>query len=277
MLAEVSELHGAVLNNDIIAVREFMKTKKDLNSLDKGGRTALHLAASYNSTITKMLLSVPRVNANRADRVLKWTPLRYADRTKSWMAMDILLQNGANAEEIVHTRRNIHHQEWGQAALWECAKKGHKNLLDFMLNSGIDVNAVVRVPENLHGRCTLLHVASFCGKTEVVRRLVERKAHINIRNADNNTALHFAAISDNVDIIKLLLEKGMSVNLTNTRNNTPLHLSAAYGNLEATKTLVRGGAALNAIDIIGFTTIMLAFYNDKLEVLHYLMERGAAF
>ena len=276
MLAEESELHGAVLNNDIIAVSEFMKTKKDLNSLDKGGRTALHLAASYNSTITKMLLSVPRVNTNRADRVLKWTPLRYADRTKSWMAMDILLQNGANDDDIVLTRRNIHHQEWGQAALWECAKKGHKNLLDFMLDSGIDINAVVRVPENLQGRCTLLHVASFYGNAEVVRCLVERKAHISIRNADNNTALHFAAISGSVDIIKLLLEKGISVNLNNTRNNTPLHLSVVYGNLEATETLVTGGADLNTINIIGFTPIMVAQYNDKMEVLHYLMERGAA-
>ena len=255
MLAEESELHDAVLNNDIVAVSEFMKTKKDLNNLDKGGRTALHLAASYNSTITKMLLSVPRVNASRTDRVLKWTPLRYADRTKSWMAMDILLQNGANDGDIVLTRRNIHHQEWGQTALWECAKKGHKNLLDFMLDSGIDVNAVVRVPENLQGRCTLLHVASFYGKTEIVRYLVERKAHISIRNADNNTALHFAAISDSVDIIKLLQEKGMSVNSTNTRNNTPLHLSIVYGNVEATKTLIREVAALNGINIIEFAPI----------------------
>ena len=110
MLAGESELHGAVLNNDIIAVSEFMKTKKDLNSLDKGGRTALHLAASYNSKITEMLLSFPRVNANRADRVLKWTPLRYAYRTKSWTARDILLQNGAKDDDIVLTRRNIHHQ-----------------------------------------------------------------------------------------------------------------------------------------------------------------------
>jgi ankyrin repeat protein len=277
MLAEESELHGAVLNNDILAVSEFMKAKRDLNSLDKGGRTALHLAASQNSTITKMLLSVPRVNANRADRVLKWTPLRYADRTKSWMAMDILLQNGANTDDIVQTKRNIRHHEWGQAALWECAKKGHKTLLNFMFDSGIYVNAVLRGRENLQERCTLLHVASLCGKAEVVRSLVERNAHISIRNAENNTALHFAAISDSVDIIKLLLEKGMSVNLTNTKHNTPLHLSAAYGNLEATKTLVRGGAALNAINITGFTPIMVALYNDELEVLHYLMQKGAAF
>ena len=73
--------------------------------------------------------------------------------------MDILLQNGANADYVVQTRRYIHHHEWGQAAPWECAKKGHKDLLDCMLDYGIDVNAVVRVPENLPGE---VH-SSACG------------------------------------------------------------------------------------------------------------------
>lgn len=58
-----------------------------------------------------------------------------------------------------------------------------------MLDSGIDVNAVVRVPENLQGRCTLLHVASLYGKAEVVICLVERIAHISFRNANNNTEI----------------------------------------------------------------------------------------
>ena len=98
-----------------------------------------------------MLLSVPRVNANRADRVLKWTPLRYADRTKSWMAMDILLQNGANPDDTVLTRGNIHQQEWGQTALWECAQMGHKKLLEFLLDSAVDVNAVIRFREISRG------------------------------------------------------------------------------------------------------------------------------
>jgi ankyrin repeat protein len=174
MLAEESELHGAVLNNDIVAVSEFLKNKKDLNTLDKGGRTALHLAASYNGRITQILLSVPRVNISKADRVLKWTPLTYAKRTKSWIAMDMLLQNGGNTKDIVLTRHNIYQQEWGQACLWECAKEGYKILLNSMLDSGIYVNAVVRVREHLHGKCTLLHVASFYGIVEVARLLGEK-------------------------------------------------------------------------------------------------------
>jgi hypothetical protein len=64
------------------------------------------------------------------------------------MAMDILLQNGANPDDIVLTRHNVKTQEWDQAAVWECASKGHIKLLELLLNSGMQVDACVEVPEN---------------------------------------------------------------------------------------------------------------------------------
>jgi len=270
MLAGYSEIHCAIMDDDQSAVKEFLKKKTDLSISDKGGRTALHLAASYNSPVIQELLSFPNVDANKPDAVLKWTPLRYADRTKSWMAMEILLQNGANADDIVLTRRDIEGQEWGQRALWECASKGHKKLLEFMLNCGTNVNAVLDVPENLKEESTLLHIASFCCQVEVVRLLLERRADINIRNANKDTALHCAAHLDSVDIIKLLLDKGISVNVTNTQQNTPLHIAAVRGNLETTIALVEKRAALNSANVNGYTPLMLAAYSGKLEVVRYL-------
>jgi len=82
MLAEDSEIHGALLNNDINTVEEFLKKETNKNVSDKGGRKALHLAASYNRPFTQKLLSFPGVDANKPDAVLKWTPPWYADRTK---------------------------------------------------------------------------------------------------------------------------------------------------------------------------------------------------
>jgi len=274
MLAEDSEIHCAILSNDISAVEEFLKRETDINISDKGGRTALHLAASYNSPLTQKLLSGPGVNANKLDGVLKWTPLRFADRTKSWMAMDILLRNGAYFNDIVLPRPNSKSQECGQEVLWECASKGHTKLLEFMLICGSDVNAVVEVPENLQRKSTLLHIALLWGQVEVVRFLVDRRADINIRNANNDTALHCAAHLGSLDIIKLLLDKGISVNVTNTQQNTPLHIAAVRGNLEATIALVARGAALNSTNVTGHTPLMLAAYSGKLEVVRYLTEKG---
>ena len=274
MLAEDSEIHGAVLSNEISTVEELLKKKTGLNISDKGGRTALHLATSYNRPFTQILLSLPGVDVNKLDEVLKWTPLKYADRTKSWMAMDILLQNDANPDDIVHTRRNFKVQEWGQRALWECASKGHRKLLKFMLKCGTDVNAVVDVPENILQKSTLLHIATFCGQVDVVRLLLDRSSDINIRNANKDTVLHCAAHFGNVDVIKLLLDKGISVNVSNTQQNTPLHIAALRGNLEATIALVERRADINSINVNGHNPLMLAVYSGKLEVVRYLTETG---
>jgi ankyrin repeat protein len=275
MLAEDSEIHVAVLNNSISALEKSLKNKKGINTEDKGGRTALHLAASYNSPLIQKLLSFPGVDANKEDLVLKWTPLRYAEKKKSWMAMDILLQNGAKTDDIVLRRRKSKRQEWGQAALWECASKGYRNLLEFMLKCGIDVHAVVEVPENIGEKNTLLHIASRYCQLEVIRILIQRKAHINIGDADGDTALHHAAISGNVEIIKILLDKEMSVDLTNAQNSTPLHLSALKGNLETTKTFVERGAVINNANKDCDTPVMLAASNGNLEIVRYLTEMGA--
>jgi len=275
MLAGDSEIHGAVLNNDISAVEELLKNKTDVNISDKCGRTVLHLAASYNSPLTQKLLSLPNADANKTDDVLKWTPLRYADRTKSWMAMNILLQNGTKPDDIVLTKSKSEAREWEQRALWQCASKGHRKLLEFLLNCGYDVNAVVEVPENQQVKYTLFHRASFGGQTEVVRILFNRRSDINIRTAKSHTALHLAAESGSVDIIKLLLDEGMSVNLTNTNGNSPLHFSALLGKLEATKTLVERGAALNDTNIYGNTPLMLAAFKSESEIFRYLTKSGA--
>jgi ankyrin repeat protein len=275
MLAEDCEIHGAVLNKDILAVEEFLKNGTDINVSDKGGRTALHLATSYNSPVMQNLLSFPAVDTSIIDAVLKWTPLRYADRTKSWMAMVILLQNGANPDDIVLTRRKSKDKEWRQRTLWECASEGYRKLLEFILSCGTDVNAVVKVPENNQKKNTLLYIASLNCQVEVTWLLVQRKADINRHNAENETALHLAAVSGSVEIINILLDKGMSVDLLAKDDSTPLHASAQYGNLEATKALVERGAALNNADTDGYTPLHLAAAKGKIEVFCYLTEIGA--
>jgi len=249
MLAESSEIHGFVLNNDVHALKENIKEKMDINSFDKGGRTALHLAASYNNPCIQQLLTFPGIAVNKPDAVLKWTPVRYAERMKSWMAMDILLQKGANPDDIVRTRHNSKFPEWGQRALWECASEGYITLLEIMLNCGYQVNAIVKVPENFSLQLTLLHRASYCGQYEIVRFIANRDADINIRDAEKNTALHYAA-------------KSVSV-------------SADSGHLDATKALVERGAAINYTNVHGATPLMRAAYSGKLEIFRFLTEKGA--
>ena len=283
MLAEHSEIHNSVLNNDIHVLEELLKKETNINTLDKGGRTALHLAASYNSPYIQLLLSFPDIDTNRPDEVLKWTPLRYACRTKSWMAMDILLQNGANPDDIVFTTHNAKTQKWGQAGmsvnltdkdeftpLRVSAQFGNLEVTKALVEGDAAINST-----NTYG-LTPLMVAAQNGKLQTFRYLTKIGADINVRDTTNdNTALHYAAASGSVDIISLLLVAGMSVNLCNTKDSTPLHVSAEFDHLEATKALVQRGAAINNANKYGLTPLMVAAQNGKLETFRYLTNIGA--
>jgi hypothetical protein len=115
-------MHGLIINIQhlhLSAVEELLNNGTDINKTYKGGRTALHLAASYSSpeqhciwqpaTAAQLYTSFclpPVVDTNIRDAVLRWTPLRYAEGTKSWMAVDISLQNGVNPNDSVLTRPN---------------------------------------------------------------------------------------------------------------------------------------------------------------------------
>jgi ankyrin repeat protein len=49
MLLQNFQLHDAVLNNDLEDVSKLLTEKTYVNILDKGGRTVLHLVASYKA------------------------------------------------------------------------------------------------------------------------------------------------------------------------------------------------------------------------------------
>ena len=86
--------------------------------------------------------------------------------------MDILLQSGANPDDIVLTGQHAKAQEWGQAALWECASKGYIKLLEFMLNCGIEVNASVEFPDNINEKSTLLLRQYVAAKWKLLKLLL---------------------------------------------------------------------------------------------------------
>ena len=58
LLAEGSEILSAGLSSDVLAFEEFLKKKLERCIEDKCGRTAVHLAASYNSYLHKVSLSL---------------------------------------------------------------------------------------------------------------------------------------------------------------------------------------------------------------------------
>ena len=123
MLAKGIKIHGAVLNNDISAVEEFLKNKTDTNVSTKAAEQHCIRQPHTIAQLYRRFCHSPDADANISDEVLKLTPLRYADRTKSLMVMDILLQNGANPDDIALTGRKSEAQERVEEASWDVRQR----------------------------------------------------------------------------------------------------------------------------------------------------------
>jgi ankyrin repeat protein len=125
ILSNKKVLHMAVLKNDRVAVENALCSCENVNDVDSGGRSALHLAVGhgkgqrdskssslfyssyiYSDTeeetsadcITQLLLE-HNADVNIRDMVLGGTPLQYADQSKNnFRTLGMLLEHGANPE-----------------------------------------------------------------------------------------------------------------------------------------------------------------------------------
>jgi ankyrin repeat protein len=98
MLARGCPLHCAVLDWDAEAVEKLLNEGSDVNAVDKGGRTAMHLIAAEGcdrdtceEIINSLLRHEARVDAE--DLVLKWTALDYAKKREQSFVVERLQSN----------------------------------------------------------------------------------------------------------------------------------------------------------------------------------------
>lgn len=96
------------------------------------------------------------------------------------------------------------------------AAQGHVDVILYLLNEvqGFDVNG------KYGGSFTMLHVASFSGKIDIVRLLLGKDADLNIRDNLNRSAGEFAIMGGDVSVIDLLYLAGVTFEEDITRTTT---------------------------------------------------------
>jgi len=94
---------------------------------------------------------------------------------------------------------------------------------------------------------TLVGLASFFGKKEIVKMLLERNADVNIPSNNNFrvTPLHSAAAVGEYEIAQLLLTKGAKINAVQMNGVTPLHSAANNGDKALVTLFLENGADKN--------------------------------
>jgi ankyrin repeat protein len=133
----------------------------------------------------------------------------------------------------------------------------------------LDNNADVNKKTSTGGR-SALHFASKYGSNEIIRTLLDRGAHIDIKNDQKQTPLHWASYAGHQNCVVMLLDRGAEVNKKDNKGHTALHLVSYKGCRDCIAILLDRGADLDAKDNIGQTPLDVANHQIKKFINEYL-------
>lgn len=97
----------------------------------------------------------------------------------------------------------------------------------------------------------------------------------NLRNEKGDSLLMLAAYHGRAEVVRALLKAGAGPELANDRGQTPLAGAAFKGDLDVAQALLDGGAQADAQGPDGRTALFTAAMFNRLEVVRLLLEHGA--
>lgn len=262
----------AIRDNNLNALKSFLKDSTTIAVRGRSGDTPLHYAASVGSADAVRLLIATGADVNSRNKI-DATPLILGawdfERTKA------LVEAGADVNASSKSGRT--------ALIVAATPSSGSDTVRYLLDKGADVKA-----RSAEGQSALL-MASGTFNTALVDLLIARGAEVNRPDLAGMTPLLAAASRGSLATVKLLLQHGADPNaaiigIEKVRHGdialkqlTPLMLAAPFGSTELVQTLVAAGANVNAKDVRGMTPLMLAVATDfaKPRTVELLLGRGA--
>ncbi|MCJ1391369.1 hypothetical protein MMC18_004233 [Xylographa bjoerkii] len=210
--------------------------------------------------IAKVLSSVEEDSCICIDMKQDRSALQIAVQSNSKSMVSLLLQYGANAQEVDAERSPILHHAVGLA---------DTSILQLLLHHGANINQL-----NDRGSTTL-HVAAWFGRKEVVQCLLDEGADIEARDKYYKTPLHEAVYCDGAAIVQLLLSARADIHAEDRRGETALHYAVNFGFIGLLALLVNKGADVTASDTDMRTPLHRAIQTENVAVVHFLISNGA--
>ena len=146
-------------------------------------------------------------------------------------------------------------------------------IVDALLEAGADPN----MPNNINA--TPLHMAAYKGMTDVVARLLQQNAYLNIQTSNEGlTPLHNAAFYAHIGVIHVLLSNHADPNILDYANGmAPLHIACSLkGSLEVAQVILScPNTDPNILDDKHLTPLHFAASNAHPKILQCLIASNA--
>ncbi len=126
----------------------------------------------------------------------------------------------------------------GFTALALAAYLGQKEVSEYLITEGADVNAVARNPTGF----TALTGATANNHTEIAKFLVSKGANINHRYEEGVSPLMEAALNGNLELVNFFIDNGASINAKMKDGKSPLSFAMEKNHTAVVEALKRHGA-----------------------------------
>uniref|UniRef100_K3WQ36 Uncharacterized protein n=1 Tax=Globisporangium ultimum (strain ATCC 200006 / CBS 805.95 / DAOM BR144) TaxID=431595 RepID=K3WQ36_GLOUD len=225
--------HAIELGDDAEMIELLVSHGADLTTAPPSleGYSALHLMAR-NGRLA-MLQHLQRLNYSTADfhravSVAGYTPLHEAVVHDQYEVARFLIEDYPAGFDLNYGRRHV------EPVLTLAAQRGHLQIVELLLAHGVDVN------KKVDGGSTALIEAAAAGHFEVVKRLCENEASLELaRDHDGASPLSAAAQGGHADIVEYLVEERQAdAFATNRLGLTVLGEAAISGHIDIARVLL---------------------------------------
>ena len=147
-----------------------------------------------------------------------------------------------------------------------------KYIMDYNISLE-DLNKITNIIIN----STLLYIACYKNRTEIVQILLTAGVNIETPNTKNETPLYIACENGHVEIVQRLVNAGANIEITHPVNGiTPLYIACENGNVEIVQILLAAGANKETTNPdYGKTPLYIACENGNVEIVQILVNSGA--
>lgn len=250
-------LHCAAQNNHKFIVEVLTEEMQDfdVNAVDDGGRTSLHIACKYGRTSLVGRLLELGCDANLKDK-LGNTALHTAAKYGFYELVKVLAPtckiDEGNGDQ--------------KTALHIAAEEGKSRVCTELLKYKADVNV-----ETDDEMCPL-HFAVKDGHLEAAQVLIDHDADVDAGNKHNQTPLHFAVMTGNLEVSNLLIKAGANTSVADARNETVLHIAAENGQTEITQSLLLANSSTMLVDHKGKTPLDVASRGNYITIVDMIIK-----
>ncbi len=292
--ASFADITRLIRANDLVALRQMVRTATDANLSNRLQETPLHYAAMYG-IVESVDLLLQAGAAVDAENSMGLTPLQLGawelrrtvalvehgaqvNRAKGIPPLQLacsMRSNTATVRYLVKKGADIAAlSPSGNDALMACAGTGETDAVKFLLEHGADPHRADKA-----GFTALLKAVNF-SEPERIRMLLAAGSDPNAKNTFagrvkngpiglmNLSALMTVAPFGTPEIVEMLLKAGAAVNDVDSRKMSPLMLAIAtdQANPDMVKALIAAGANVNAKDQNGESVLDWAnkFQNPRI-------------